>query len=379
VPGLHSTFTTILPARADIAKSVHRSEIGLVGARTLLSYPGTVPTPTTVTSPARPTSAVGPVMLAPDEWAQRERAHAERADAFTAGWRRRKPLGEKHAIEDFLFTYYPTRPAHLRRWHPGPGVVLAPPARRAADLAPVPDGAAQDAYATRAAWRWYRETDEGLTLDTDAFLVDRGETVRYLHGLLAATASRAGRFGCFGLHEWAMVYRDHEAGRDHRHLLPLRLGHEGTDRVVEAHPVQCSHFDAFRFFTPEAEPLNRLRPTRETQPALEQPGCLHANMDLLKWSMKLGPAVPGDLLLDSFELARDVRVVDMQASPYDVSSYGLAPVAIETPEGKAEYVRHQREFAARGAALRERLLTVCASLLESAPGDAPTISGTASR
>ena len=103
--------------------------------------------------------------------------------------------------------------------------------------------------------------------------------------------------------------------------------------------------------------------------------------DLLKWSTKLGPAVPGDLVLDCFELARDVRVVDMQASPYDVSSYGLAAIAIETTEGKAEYVRHQRAFAARGAALRERLLAVCDGLLEdgSAPAALPGVSGRASR
>jgi hypothetical protein len=132
---------------------------------------------------------------------------------------------------------------------------------------------------------------------------------------------------------------------------------------VASHPVRCSHFDAFRFFTPEAVSLNRLQPTRETQPMLEQPGCLHANMDLYKWSAKLSPAAPSDLLLDAFELARDIRWVDMRASPYDVTSYGVPPVAIETPEGKAEYVRLQRGFAERSSVLRERLLEVCERIL----------------
>lgn len=308
-------------------------------------------------------------MLPAGVWRDRERRHAGRADGFTEGWRRRKPLGEKHAIEDFLFTYYPTRPAQLRRWHPGPGVVLGRPVTGVQDPA-VPDDAAADAaadvlgdLADRASWRWYHEVEDGVALDVEGYLEERGDTVRYVHALLSATASRPGRFGCFGLHEWAMVYRDHDAGRDHRHPLPLRLGGAGTDRVVETHPVQCSHFDAFRFFTPEAAPLNRLSPTRETQPALEQPGCLHATMDLYKWALKLGPAVPGELTLDTFELARDVRVVDMRASPYDVSSYSLAPIAVETPEGKAEYVRHQRAFAARGDRLRGELLAVCERLL----------------
>lgn len=71
---------------------------------------------------------------------------------------------------------------------------------------------------------------------------------------------------------------------------------------------------------------------------------------------KLGPLIPGELLLDTFELARDIRLLDMQAAPYELSAWGVQPVRIETPDGKAEYVRQQRGFAERGAVLRERLL-----------------------
>jgi hypothetical protein len=52
----------------------------------------------------------------------------------------------------------------------------------------------------------------------------------------------------------------------------------------------------------------------------------------------------------------------MAASPYDVSSYGVDAVAIETPQGKAEYVRHQRAFAERANGLRRRLVAVCDAL-----------------
>ncbi|MCZ2811256.1 hypothetical protein O2W15_07370 [Modestobacter sp. VKM Ac-2979] len=86
--------------------------------------------------------------------------------------------------------------------------------------------------------------------------------------------------------------------------------------------------------------------------------------DLYKWAYKLGPAVPGELLADCFALAADVRELDMRASPYDLTGHGYAPVAVETPEGKAEYVAAQRGFADRGAVLRERLLAVCRELLE---------------
>jgi hypothetical protein len=85
-------------------------------------------------------------------------------------------------------------------------------------------------------------------------------------------------------------------------------------------------------------------------------------MDLYKWAAKLCPAVPSDLQLDSFELAMEVRRVDMRASPYDVSRYGLEAIRVETPEGKREYAAYQRDFAARGAALRQRLLEACRDL-----------------
>ncbi|MFC8799231.1 3-methyladenine DNA glycosylase [Promicromonospora sp. NPDC057138] len=323
-------------------------------------------------------------VLLPEEWLPPAAAHADRADALTAVWREARDAGRKHAIEDFLFTYYPTRLAHLRRWNPGAGVALALPDSGAGALEPGGGTPGTTDPEDRATWRWHTTLRRDaapagsgapssvtassvsphlVTLDLGAFLADRGDTVRYVRELLSATASRPGTFGCFGLHEWAMVYRDRAAGRDQRHPLPLRLGHAGTDAVVEANPVRCSHFDAFRFFTPEATSLNQLQPTRAAQVGMEQPGCLHANMDLYKWCLKLGPAVPGDLLLDAFELARDIRWTDMAASPYDVSEYGVAAVEIETPHGKAEYVRRQREYARRSNDLRLRLIEVCDAVL----------------
>jgi len=283
--------------------------------------------------------------LPPQTWVPLAQAHAERADQMTAGQRARKSRGEKHAIEDFLYDYYGTRPAQLRRWHPGVGAGLAP---------------GPGAEPPHAGWKWYRTFPDGVvTLDTKVFMQARGESVRYIHGLLTATASRPVFTGCFGLHEWAMVYRQPE----HRHPLPLRLGQAATDEVVERHPIRCTHFDAFRFFTPEAVGLNRLQPTRATQIDYDQPGCLHAAMDCHKWASKLGPAVPGALALDCFALAADIRLLDMQASPYDLTSYGQPAVKIETPEGKAEYIARQREFARRASALRARLIRVCDELM----------------
>ncbi|GAA1648870.1 3-methyladenine DNA glycosylase [Georgenia ruanii] len=291
------------------------------------------------------TPALDVAVLPATEWRARAEAHAARADALTAAHRERRSRRLTHPIEDFLYEYYGVRPARLRRWHPGVGVALAGTA---------------DQLGERATWRWTHATVGGaVVLDVPAYLADRGDGVRWLHGLLARTAGRPAHLGCLGLHEWAMVYRQGA----HRHPLALRLGQAGTDAVVESHPVRCTHYDAFRFFTAPARPLNRIQPERATQLDLEQPGCLHANMDLLKTALKLGPACPGELLLDCFELARDIRVLDMRASPYDVTSLGHTPVAIETAAGRAEYVAQQRAFAGRAEPLRARLLAVTTALL----------------
>lgn len=276
-----------------------------------------------------------PTVLDRATWQQREHIHHDRADALTAAHRERASRGEKHPVWDFLFTYYSYAPAQLRRWHPGAGI----------DLQGAPE---------RLDWRWYSpgSTPDSATPDAAAFATEKGALAGLVERMLRRTAARPGQFGCFGLHEWAMVYRDDA----HRHTAPLRLGQEGTDVVVDKHDLKCTHFDAFRFFTPDAAPRNQLL-DRAGQPEREQPGCLHAGMDLYKWAMKLGPLIPGELLLDTFELARDIRLLDMEAAPYDLADWGVVPVPIETPEGKAEYVRRQRGFAERGNVLRQRLLT----------------------
>jgi len=277
-------------------------------------------------------------------WLALEAAHQERVDAATADHRSRRGQGVPHPIEDFLFSYYSTKPSQLRRWHPGVGVRL--------------EGASE---LERASWKHYRMVGRAVEVDVEAFVAARGRAVEFIGRLLAATAARPARLGCFGLHEWAMVYRAQEGDVRHEQV-PLRLSQSETDEVVERHQITCSHFDAFRFFTPEALSRNAIQPTRESQVELEQPGCLHAGMDVYKWATKLTPIVPSDLTMDCFDLAKEIRLLDMQASPYDLSDYDVEPVRIETAAGKAAYLERQRAFAERSNVLRQRLLAVVESL-----------------
>ncbi len=271
------------------------------------------------------------------DWRPLADAHAARVDEFLEPHLARRAERVKHPVHDFLFTYYSQRPAQLRRWHPGFGVALEE----------APEYAGLKGYSAAPATVSQTRVDSQRPLLTSVLR------------LLSATAGRAPQFGCFGLHEWAMV---HSADQT-RHDWPLRLGQAGTDTVVESHRIACSHFDAFRFFTPTARPLNTLQPARDDRPDFEQPGCLHAGMDLYKHAFRLTPMISSDLVADCFELARDIRVLDMRAAPYDLADLGFEPVPIETAAGKATYVEAQRGFAERGAPLRARLIQECERLL----------------
>jgi hypothetical protein len=253
---------------------------------------------------------------------------------------------EKHPVHDFLFEYYSFRPSHLMRWSPGWGVRL------------------EGAVPADIEWPEFEATN-GMILHAAAF---PGQRIGYLEWAvrhLEASLSREPNFACFGLHEWAMVYRD----PDVRHpYVPLRMDRGDIDAFVESQSLRCTHYDAFRFFTKEAAPRNRIELTRSIATEHEQPGCIHANMDLYRFAYKIAPFGPSELLADAFELAEAARITDMRASPYDLAAYGFSAIPIETREGREQYVEEQRRIAERSAPIRERMLAVYHKLLEEVTG-----------
>ena len=267
-------------------------------------------------------------------WRLRAEEHAERVAPWIEPHLERRRRGARHPVEDFLFDYYAWRPGQLLRWHPGAGVHLM---GNVSDWGRVSGYVVEDGHAY-----------------ADAASVEEGLVSRTLV-LLEATAARQPVLGCFGRHEWAMVYRLKPEEVRHSSW-PLRLPPDEIADVVETGGLRCTHFDAFRFFTDEARPLNAHRPTRATQIALEQPGCLHATMDLYKWAFRCYPVVSAELTADCFALARSAREVDMRAAPYDLRDLGYEPIRIETAEGRTEYLREQRQLMASAAALRTRLI-----------------------
>ena len=284
-------------------------------------------------------------VLTRDDWQAQASDYYRFASEWTVPFRERRRIGGSHPVHDFLFVYYQYSPAKFEKWHPGCGTEL-----ESEDLAGFDDSR-------------YSVCNGRLFCDPRKITGRESEQMRWIVELLKRTAQRPGNFSCLGMHEWAMVYQGQEIR--HESSTELRLEQQEVDKLVESRPITCSHFDAFRFFADEARPLNRFQPTMETRPDLEQPACIHANMDLYKWAFKTMPWVGSKLLRSCFELAMRARHVDMRASPYDLGRFeDCRPIKIETAEGRLEYEREQREIAAAAAPLRLELCSAIDTILE---------------
>ncbi len=290
--------------------------------------------------------------LSEPEWRRGRDRHEDRVGPIARD--RLARTGRKHPVYDFLFEYYSYRASHLLRWSPGIDVNLV------------------GATPSDVAWpHLFAFDDCGAILHSHTFPAHRRAQLEWAIAYQTAIRDREPQFACFGLHEWAMV---HGTGDIRHSRVPLRLSSVETDSVVSA-GVRCTHFDAFRFFTPSAIPLNRWELTRASSPEHDQPGCVHANMDLYKFAFKFAPFTSSDVLADAFELAVAARELDMRASPYNLSEFGFAAIPIETKAGREEYVEGQREIHRRSGPVREKLLEQLMLLARRASVGVPTLAG----
>ena len=277
-------------------------------------------------------------------WLGERQRHRERVSQYTSDRVRRAGKAQADAVHDFLFTYYSFRPAHLERWSPGADVVFA-------DCDDAPIDWQQDTVRVAGGW----------VVPSSGFPAHRVRYLQWCLHYLSSIADRPPSFSCFGLHEWAMVYKADAVRHSH---VPLRVSHAEVTQAVDALGLRCSHYDAFRFFTPEALPLNREQLSREGTSQHDQRACIHVTMDLYKFAFKIAPWCPSSLIADAFLLAAEARHVDMRASPYDLAHDGFAPIRIETPEGRQEYVAEQRRLAEAAIPVRSRLIAEYRRLLD---------------
>ncbi|KPQ00538.1 MAG: hypothetical protein HLUCCA01_01335 [Bacteroidetes bacterium HLUCCA01] len=274
-----------------------------------------------------------------ENWEEEQEHHEEKLQSVVIPYLEARSRGDRQPVTDFLFEYYSFRPGKLMRWNPGAGARVSP------SWSP-PD-------------HRYKKGNSGWFLDPADFPVKRMDSLQWLITFQKAILSKPPSYGCHGLHEWAMVYKS-SAVRHNQ--LPLRLPMDELVDFVDSQQIRCSHYDAFRFFTDQARPSNHLQPEAGNRLQLEQSGCIHANMDVYKWAYKFFPWIPSSIISDAFLLAAEARQIDMQASPYDVRSYGLEPIQIETPEGRTHYLERQQYITIKASPIRERLLSALIEL-----------------
>lgn len=275
-------------------------------------------------------------ILSEKEWKESQSTHEQLVEDLVGKYLIERSQHKKNPVMDFLFQYYAFRPSMLKRWSPGIGVGLEHSNKN--DLPEFEELI----ICNDQAW-----------IGLDTFPERRIRSTHWILNMLKSTRERRPSFGCFGMHEWAMVYK---ADKPRHDQVPLRMEPEELAEFVESRPLLCTHFDAFRFFTKPAQPMNRFELSREKFEDSEQPGCIHSNMDLYKWAFKLYPWISSELILDAFELAYEARMIDMKASPYDLVKYGLDPIKIETDAGRIEYKELQEAIFEKGKPVREKLI-----------------------
>ncbi|NQZ59621.1 MAG: 3-methyladenine DNA glycosylase, partial [Lentisphaeraceae bacterium] len=124
------------------------------------------------------------------EWRQLASLHEKKIIELTKDWQLTRQQKKKHPVIDFLFTYYSFSFNRLKAWTPGLGVSLEGPI-----VSPLSAN---------------RFAEEGgiINLRSDLLPVHRLKAFEWTHSLLLKTPKNPPSFNCFGLHEWAMVYKD---------------------------------------------------------------------------------------------------------------------------------------------------------------------------
>jgi hypothetical protein len=325
-------------------------------------------------------------------------------------------LDRQNPIYNFLVDYYGFKGAkgvkRLLRWSPGgPSSSIA--------TTTVLQGAQESDFAETLPLRGLTSYEPTTTASTDGVGGGGGGTATYhpvslqhaaavpfvrYRQVLHQTLSAEPVMFCYGLHEWAMQYdkysidnddddHDHNddgkdgststnsASGDHEHddavvvrhyqpHLPRRVSAKIIRETVERRGVHCTHVDAIKYFTKDALPLNMypisVSNRSHEQLQWEQPACVHAHMDLLQYATRLQPFLDAKLFRNILALCLDARRLDVAASPYDATSYGLIPVPIETSEGRTLYRKRQTELMERAQPLRQQLLDQYDCFIEAA-------------
>lgn len=285
-------------------------------------------------------------ILSLEAWKKRLKNHEALLAPYADRFIQRRSVGQKHPVHDFLFTYYSCSPLKLKQWVPSIHQTLE----------------VQEEMPPWFQGPYFVKDRDRLILNRARFSPAMKGLCEFVIELSQQIESRPGRFGCFGLHEWAMCYE--LSPEQVRHSgYELRLSPPEIKAFVDSQKLLCTHYDAYRFFTKTATPMNKFTPNLDTRLEMEQSGCVHANMDIYKWAVKLWPWIGSDFIQKAFILALEGRELDMKASPYDLRQDGYTPIPIETAQGRELYQQSQISYSNKSKLLRQELLNSCKRIL----------------
>jgi hypothetical protein len=244
---------------------LHTLELILVLLLLCLSYSSSV---ATVSAAAR-----SPISVSSSLWKSEAIDHIQDMDFLLyppgKSLKERTHLVKQHPIYNFIHTYYRYSTQNVKKYSPGLDIVMK--------VIDIDDDRSHlnQKYLKSSAEGYYYELPREDSPTSKFGWISLSKTRDLLH----STANKQPFYGCFGLHEWAMLYsgrRDTSKKTEERHQkeLPLRVSQEVIDAAVESsNALKCTHYDAFRFFHPAAQPLNAVSMmTRDFQKENEQPG-----------------------------------------------------------------------------------------------------------
>lgn len=197
-----------------------------------------------------------------EEWTKKVQEFSGRCQAMLRGQLYKDP---GHPIYNFILKYYfSMSPKCLTHYSPGANVLL----KQVSPDVMIKTLAHKESFGDPLS-----HVDGGYVLDLAKlkFTASKRRAMEHVVRLLRAIDRKPPLLHCFGLHEWAMVYRNDTTKTDDQisslskfQSLPLRVSPEEIKRVLvpvegSASVLRCTHYDAIRFFTSDSVGINAIK------------------------------------------------------------------------------------------------------------------------
>ncbi|MBA2729078.1 MAG: hypothetical protein H0U49_13020, partial [Parachlamydiaceae bacterium] len=134
------------------------------------------------------------IVLPEEIWTARAKIHHALVGPMCDAFISRRAIGLTHPVHDFLFTYYNCSPQKLKQWIPS----LDERLETSQDIA--------EEYPYLSGY-WFYSHANSLSVNKDRILEKTRQQATFVADLCSNILQRTPRYHCFGMHEWAMVYK----------------------------------------------------------------------------------------------------------------------------------------------------------------------------